>query len=88
VSKIVKAVRRHVLPYRNHKQMLQWLCDNIQENYYSDGSKYNSSSVSQFVEWRSKDRESWVFRIVGNPPKCLVEIISEEKEILFLLAWQ
>jgi hypothetical protein len=86
--KIVKAVRRHVLPYRNYQQMLQWLCDNVQENFYPDGSKYNSSSVGQFVEWRSKDRESWVFRIVGMPPKCLVEIPDVEKEILFLLAWQ
>jgi len=68
--------------------MLQWLCDNVQENYHADGSKYNSSSVSQFVEWRSKDFESWVFRIFGNPPKCSVEILDEEKEILFLLAWQ
>jgi hypothetical protein len=68
--------------------MLQWLCDNIQENYYDDGRKYNSSSVSQFVEWRSKDTESWIFRIVGNPPRCLIEIKDEEKEILFLLAWQ
>jgi hypothetical protein len=68
--------------------MLKWLRENIQENFYDDGSKFNSSSVGQFVEWRSKDRESWVFRIVGNPPKCLVEIKNEEKEILFLLAWQ
>jgi hypothetical protein len=68
--------------------MLQWLCDNIQENFYENNAKYNSSSVGQFVEWRSKDRESWVLRIVGTPPKCLVEILDEEKEILFLLTWQ
>lgn len=83
----MKAVRRHVLPYRNHEQMIQWLCDNVQENYYEDGRKYNSSSISQFIEWRSKDTVSWVFRIAGMPPKCLVEIIDEEKEILFLLRW-
>jgi hypothetical protein len=46
------------------------------------------SSVGQFIEWRSKDKESWILRIVGNPPKCLVEILDEEKEILFLLSWQ
>ena len=68
--------------------MLQWLRDNIQENYYDDGRRYNSSSVGQFVEWRSKDTDSWVFRIVGNPPRCLIEIKDEQKEILFLLAWQ
>jgi hypothetical protein len=80
--------RRHTLPYTNHRQMLQWLCDNVQENYHIDGSKYNSSSVSQFVEWRSKDFTSWIFRIAGNPPKCIVEIKDEEKELLFLLRWQ
>ena len=68
--------------------MLQWLWDNVQENYHSDGSRYNGSSVSQFIEWRSKDFTSWVFRIAGNPPKCYVEIIDEKKELLFLLAWQ
>ena len=67
--------------------MLQWLCENIQENYHSDGSKYNSSSVSQFVEWRSKDRESWVFRVAGNPPRCYVESKDEEWETVFLLRW-
>lgn len=85
---IIKAVRRHTLPYNNYKEILQWLCDHVQENYHSDGSKYNSSSVSQFVEWRSKDKESWVFRVAGNPPKTYVEIKNEEKEILFLLTWQ
>jgi len=68
--------------------MLNWLCEHIQENYYPHGNKYNSSSVSQFVEWRSKDRESWVFRVAGNPPKCFVEIADEQKEMLFLLRWQ
>ena len=80
-------MRRHTLPYSNYKQMLQWLSDNIQENYHNDGSKYNSSSVSQFVEWRSKDGISWVLRVAGNPPKCYIEIENEEKEILFLLRW-
>ncbi len=68
--------------------MLQWLEENIQENFHKDGTKYTSSSVSQFIEWRSKDRESWVLRIVGNSPKIYVEIMDEEKEILFLLRFQ
>ncbi len=68
--------------------MLDWLNENIQENIHSDGSKYNSSSVGQFVEWRSKDKESWVLRIAGNSPKVYVEILDEEKEILFLLRFQ
>jgi hypothetical protein len=68
--------------------MLEWLEENIQENFHNDRQKYNSSSVSQFVEWRSKDRESWVLRIAGNPPKTYVEILDEQKEIMFLLTWR
>lgn len=68
--------------------MLDWLSEHIQENYHSDGSKYNSSSVSQFVEWRSKDCESWVLRVVGNKPLIYIEIKDEQKEILFLLRFQ
>jgi hypothetical protein len=81
-------VRRHILPYGKHQQMVKWLSDNIQENYFPEGNKYNSSSVSQFVEWRSKDTKSWIFRVFGNPPKCSVEILDEQKELLFLLRWQ
>jgi hypothetical protein len=85
----VKAIRRHQFSYTyNYKEMLKWLSEYIQENYHNDGSKYNSSSVSQFVEWRSKDMESWILRVAGNPPKVYVEIIDEEKEILFLLRFQ
>ena len=85
----MKAVRRHEFPYSyGHQQLLDWLIENIQENYHSDGKKFNSSSVSQFVEWRSKDMESWILRIAKQPPRIYVEIIDEEKEILFLLRWQ
>ena len=68
--------------------MLQWLEENIQESFYENGKKYNSSSVSQFVEWRSKDTESWILRVAGNPPKIYIQILDEEKEILFLLRFQ
>jgi hypothetical protein len=88
MTDITKSVRIHILPYGKHQQMVQWLSDNIQENYFLDGNKYNSSSVSQFVEWRSKDTKSWIFRVFGNPPKCSVEILDEQKELLFLLRWQ
>jgi hypothetical protein len=85
----VKAVRRHMFPSTNgYLGMLEWLEENIQENFHNDRQKYNSSSVSQFVEWRSKDRESWVLRIAGNPPKTYVEILDEQKEIMFLLTWR
>ena len=82
-------MRRHVFPStKGYIGMLEWLEENIQENFHSDRQKYNSSSVSQFVEWRSKDCKSWVLRVAGNPPRVYVEIEDEQKEILFLLAWQ
>lgn len=85
----MRAVRRHMFPSTNgYMGMLEWLEENIQENFYSDRQKYTSSSVSQFIEWRSKDKESWVLRIAGNPPKTYVEILDEQKEIMFLLTWR
>jgi hypothetical protein len=72
----------------NYMIMMHWLEENIQENYHSDRRKFNSSSVSQFVEWRSVDKESWILRIAGNPPKVYVEIKDEQKELLFLLRFQ
>lgn len=85
----MQAVRRHEFAYAyDYNQMLKWLFEYVQENYHCDGSKYASSSVSQFVEWRSKDLASWVLRAAGNPPKIYVEILDEEKEIMFLLRFQ
>lgn len=85
----MKAVRRHMFPSTNgYMGMLEWLEENIQENFHSDRQKYTSSSVSQFIEWRSKDGISWVLRIAGNPPKTYVEILDEQKEIMFLLTWR
>ena len=82
-------MRRHVFPRtKGYIGMLEWLEENIQENFHSDRQKYNSSSVSQFVEWRSKDCESWILRVAGQPPKIYVEIKDEQKELLFLLVWQ
>jgi hypothetical protein len=80
-------MRRHQLPYKHHKEMLRWLEDNVQPNRNKNGDKHASSSVSQFIEWRSLDLKSWIFRVAGNPPKCYVEIADEQKELLFLLRW-
>ena len=80
--------KRHILPYDKKNEVLKWLQEHIQENYSEDGSRYNMSSVAQFVEWRSKDLESWIFRIAGNPPKIYVEISDEKKELLFLLRFK
>ena len=76
---------RHQMPYRNYKEMLRWLEDHVQPNHNKNGDKFASSSVSQFVEWRSLDKESWIFRVAGNPPKVYVEIKDKEKELIFLL---
>lgn len=92
----VRIIRRHILPYGKHEQMIKWLSENIQESYYSNGDAYNSSSVSQFIEWRSKDTRSWVFRVFSSPQigsrissvKCSVEIFDPQKELQFLLLWQ
>lgn len=74
---------------RNYMGMLEWLAENVQENYHDNWhEKYNSSAVGHFVEWRSKDRESWILRIAGQNPKVYVEIKDEQKELLFLLRWR
>lgn len=82
-------MRRHMFASTNgYIGMMEWLEKNIQENFHSDRQRYNMSTVGHFIEWRSKDRESWILRIAGNPPKIYVEIKDEQKELLFLLAWQ
>lgn len=82
-------MRRHkFLGTSNYKDMMKWLEENVQENYNRNGDKFGMSSVGQFVEWRSKDRESWILRLAGTPPNTYVEIKDEQKELIFLLAWQ
>ena len=74
--------------YSKHKEILQWLHDNVQENYNPGMEKYASSSVSRFVEWRSKDFSSWKLRVHGMlPPKLDVWINDPKMEMLFLLKW-
>ena len=48
------------MPYKRYKEMLVWLEENVQPNYHSNRDQFASSSVSQFIEWRSVDKESWV----------------------------
>lgn len=74
---------------RNYMGMLEWLAENVQANFHDDWhTKYNSSTIGHFIEWRSKDRESWILRIEGQRPKVYVEIKDEQKELLFLLRWR
>lgn len=76
-----------MLPYDKKNEVLKWLQEHIQENYGEDNSRYNMSSVAQFVEWRSKDLESWIVRVAGFPPRLYVEIKDPEQETWFLLRW-
>lgn len=73
--------------YNRHKEILEWLHNNIQENCNPDMEKYNFSTISRFVEWRSKDHEAWVFRIQGMPPVAKVSIKDEKLQMLFILLW-
>lgn len=79
--------KRHLLPYNKKEEVMKWLEEHIQENYNIDGQRYNMSSVAQFVEWRSKDKESWIVHIAGFPPRLYVEIKDPEQETWFLLRW-
>lgn len=73
----------------NHRvQVLEWLEQNIQENYHKDSSRYNMSTISQFIEWRSQDLESWVMRVAGTPPRGHVEIKDKKLAAMFALRWR
>ena len=69
-------------------QVLKWLEENIQENYHKDSSRYNMSTISQFIEWRSQDLESWVMRVAGTPPQGQVEIKDKRLATVFALKWR
>jgi len=71
--------------YNHRVQVLKWLEENIQENFHKDSSRYNMSTISQFIEWRSQDLESWVMRVAGTPPRGYVEIIDEKLAAMFVL---
>jgi hypothetical protein len=74
--------------YKDRNQVLKWLEENVQENYNKDGSRYNMSTISQFIEWRSQDLESWVMRVAGTPSRGHVEIKDEKLASVFALRWR
>jgi hypothetical protein len=74
--------------YTDRDRVLKWLEENIQENYHKDSSRYNMSTISQFIEWRSQDLESWVMRVAGTPPLGHVEIMDEKLAAMFALRWR
>lgn len=73
--------------YNHHKEMIEWLDANVQENCKPNLEKYIFSAISRFIEWRSTDHEAWVFRISGMPPVGKVFIKDEKLEMLFMLRW-
>jgi hypothetical protein len=73
--------------YAQHKEMLEWLHTHVQENSNPDLKSYHSSAVSRSIEWRSRDHESWVFRVQGFPPNTTVSIKDEKLRMLFMLKW-
>ena len=72
---------------KDRDQVLKWLEENIQENYHKDSSRYNMSTISQFIEWRSKDLESWIMRVAGLPPRGHAEIKDKKLASMFALKW-
>ena len=72
--------------YRN--EVLDWLIKYVQPNYHDSGAKYNSSTISRFIEWRSKDLETWIMRVYGVPVQGSVKLKDSKSATLFLLRWQ
>jgi hypothetical protein len=73
--------------YNNRTRVLSWLEKHVQENCHESSERYNMSTISQFIEWRSRDLESWIMRITGTPPRGYVEIKDEKFAVLFILKW-
>ena len=72
---------------KDRDQVLKWLEENIQENYHKDSSRYNMSTISQFIEWRSQDLESWIMRVAGASPRGHAEIKDKKLASMFALKW-
>ena len=70
------------------EEQLKWLDETIQRNYTNDGRPFNKSTVAQFLEWRSMDKETWKFRIQGLPPTLIVTFKDPEHEFLYNLRWR
>jgi hypothetical protein len=66
---------------------LVWLDTMIQPSYYNDGKPYDRSTTGMFLEWRSKDKESWVYKIYGMPTKLKVTFADDKDKVLYYLRW-
>ena len=84
---------RHKVSAANHKEILKWLHQNVQENYNKEGYVYDTRTgpFSKHAEWVSKDRKTWkvtLYQRIGLPQgETTVEIADPKAEMIFLLMW-
>lgn len=84
--------KRHQVPSANHKEMIKWLEQNVQENYHKEGYAYDTQSgpFSKHAIWLSKDKKTWMFSLqqyIGHDGTAFVEIADSKAEMIFLLMW-
>lgn len=85
--------KRHQLPAANHKEMLKWLCENVQENRYDGDYCYDTKTgpFYRWTEWRSRDEKSWILKlqkdVAHSNGRLWVEIQDPKAEMIFLLMW-
>lgn len=85
--------RRHQLDGTNHKEILAWLCEHVQENRYDDDYCYDTRSgpFYRWTEWRSKDEKSWILKLQTDlahwKGRVWVEIKDPKAELMFLMRW-
>ena len=74
----------------NHPDWMErliWLDTEMQPNFYSDGKPYDRSTTGMFLEWRSMDKETWIYKIYGMPTQLKVTFGDDKYKILYLLKW-
>lgn len=66
---------------------LVWLHSSIQPNYYNDGRPYDRSTTGMFLEWRSQDKTTWIYKIYGMPAQLKVLFSNEKDRLFYILKW-
>jgi|APFre7841882654_1041346.scaffolds.fasta_scaffold07153_9 hypothetical protein len=88
----------HQVPAANHKEMIKWLEQNVQENYHKEGYAYDTQSglFSKYAIWLSKDKQTWTFSLQQHigfddgkvfDETASVEIADSKAEMMFILRW-
>jgi hypothetical protein len=85
---------RHQVSAANHKEMIKWLEQNVQENYHKEGYAYNTRLgpfSKYYAIWLSKDKQTWKFSLQQHlgldDGNAFVEIADSKAEMIFLLMW-